>query len=386
MKKRRSNTQLSTSTGLKWLLNALFIGILITFATPASAQLIAEVFDTYESGLLSITGSAGGWYLPAGASTSASVVSYTFFKSFPNSVYFTSQFNAETKRTGLPATASGTISFWFKGTPDNGLNSESLKINILEGSLSSPNISLSFNCGGNCSAYEPQVQASINGGTYTIGSFSTSTDFHFLNIDFTTSTARYTLDNGTPSGWETLPLNFTGAIKTISFYGGNQAGKWRLWVDNFGGYYSGTSCGENALCGNCLSITACENAGCYWLNDTCFWFPTSPASNFLGYYASNSSFATPTTLVLNWVDFAKPFIETLGNWTSAFQENFNIASATESGLNLGLVIPQAKGYLGFIEDFLGGLPLGEFFIILLTFLILIIAFRVIHKISTLIKP
>jgi len=376
--------QLDNLKHLKTHLNASIFIFLLFFAIPAHGQLLEDNFDTYDYGLLHITGATGGWYLPAGASTSASVVQNTFFKSFPNSIYLTSEFNNNTDRT-LPAMATGTLSFWFKAVLDSEIHGETISIFLKESG--SVKLWLRFACGGgNCGAWPAEVQTNVEGTWYTIGSFATSTDWHFLNVDFSTSTANYTLDNGTPSGWKKIYASFMGGVKTITLFGGGQTGKIRLWLDNFGGYYSGISCGENALCGNCFSITACENAGCYWLNDTCFWFPTSPASDFLGYYASNSSFATPTTLVLNWVDFAKPFIETLGNWTSAFQENFNVASATESGLALGLVIPQAKGYVKFIDDFLGGLPLGELLTACLTILLLIIVFRIIKTIAGLLKP
>jgi hypothetical protein len=376
--------QLIGRGGLKWLLNASILGFLLLFGLPASAQLLQDNFDTYDYGWLSITGASGGWYLPASASTSASVESNTFFESFPNSVYFTSEFNSDTEKT-LSTMATGTLSFWFKASPDDTINSESINIYLKEsGSIK---LWFKFLCGGgDCSTWEPEVRNHYSGGSTFIGSFSTSTDFHFLSIDFTTSTANYTLDNGTPSGWQNIYSNFTGDIKTISLYGGSQTGKWRLWVDSFGDYFSAGSCGEGAYCGNCSSITSCENAGCYWLNETCFWFPVSPASGFSEYYASNTSFATPTAFVLNLVDFSKPFIETLGNWTSAFQENFNIASATASGLNLGLFIPEAKGYLDYIDSFFGDLPVGEFFTLLLTILILIIVFRVIKSIVGFLKP
>jgi hypothetical protein len=170
-------------------------------------------------------------------------------------------------------------------------------------------------------------------------------------------------------------------IHTLAYTGANP-----VYLDLINTHaLASSSCGVDD-CGLCNSTSTCYAAGCHWQNDFCYWFSPATTTDFSIYYAANSSFATPTAFILGWVDFAKPFMENLGNWIGAFKEKFDLSDAALKGAELGDSIPISRGYLDLIDDFFDGLPVSEMFLTFLTILLLIVIFRVIKALVNFLKP
>lgn len=180
----------------------------------------------------------------------------------------------------------------------------------------------------------------------------------------------------------TNSFNYIGGfrIHTSAYYGANP-----VFLDLVNTYGATGECGSNN-CSFCNSSSTCSLVGCYWLNNYCYWFVPTTTSDFTSYYASNSSFATPTAFITGWVDFTKPFLETLGNWIGAFNERFNATTADLKGSELGSAIPEARGYIEVFDDFFGGLPVSELLITFLTILLLIVIFRIVRALVNFLKP
>jgi hypothetical protein len=358
-----------------WPVIASICVIFLAVALPIKAQQVfIDTFDYYHAGNLN---GQGKWILydVMGATLSGQVVGTNWY-SAPYSAKFTTWAGGSGSERPFNPTASGSLSFNFYFSGYNGAGSDYIAFYLNVATDTSGTILGTLHC--------EQAPPDCDTGEAWLTGIPKET-WNYLRIDFNAPNQYRVTINASTTDWLTTEDSWTTLSSFAVWNGGFGSGTFNFYIDNIGGSVI-NYCGENASCGFCNSSTTCVNAGCYWLNDTCFWFPVYEISDFNLYYASNSSFATPTAFVLNWVSFTGPFVETLGNWTSAFQDKFNLASATERGLVLGQSIPEARGYLEMVDNFFLGLPVSEAFITILTILLLVIIFRVIKAIVGFLKP
>lgn len=156
-------------------------------------------------------------------------------------------------------------------------------------------------------------------------------------------------------------------------------------------------CGTELDCIYCENQTDCENNNCFW---TQLWvgynvfecFPTqSLIEEILGndldcapFYASNSSYATPTGIFDSLCGVSGGIINYLSSWISHFSNLFDLTQARQKGIEFGEAIPKARGYIDFFNNIFGNLPIGEIVIIYLTVLIAVIIFRITRHTKSLI--
>jgi len=145
-------------------------------------------------------------------------------------------------------------------------------------------------------------------------------------------------------------------------------------------------CGPDDLLQFCENETDCENNGGHWINDYCWQYQETEFTDFTSYYEQNSSFSEPTIFVSNLASFSWPLIQNVGNFLAIFSSNFSVASASASGNQLGSAIAQARGYLDTINDFFGGLPIGQALSIYLIILLGVGVFRIAVKLFHLARP
>lgn len=136
----------------------------------------------------------------------------------------------------------------------------------------------------------------------------------------------------------------------------------------------------------CETQEECETFGGYWVANFCW--ETEPPSiySWEAYYSEHSKFATPTSMIASLVNLTAPILETTGGWLVALESIFNVPEASQKGAELGEAIPTARGYLATINNFLGGFPISEAFILFIVITIAIGVFRIIRNIIALIKP
>lgn len=112
-----------------------------------------------------------------------------------------------------------------------------------------------------------------------------------------------------------------------------------------------------------------------------------PFQNWSDYYASNSErFTTSTPLFENWADTFEPLINWIGSTILSFQIYFDVDVAAAKGVEMGNAIATARGYVESIDDFFGGLPLSAVFIFYLITAIVVIVYRLVRGLLTIIVP
>ena len=109
--------------------------------------------------------------------------------------------------------------------------------------------------------------------------------------------------------------------------------------------------------------------------------------SWLAYYSEHSEkFETSTLLFTNMAETFEPMIFWIGNTILFFQDYFNPSEAGEKGETTGEAVAIARGHLETIDDFFGGLPLSTIFIFYLITAIVVIVYRLVRGILTIIIP
>jgi hypothetical protein len=112
-----------------------------------------------------------------------------------------------------------------------------------------------------------------------------------------------------------------------------------------------------------------------------------PFETWLGYYqAKSEKFTEPTVLFTSIAGAFSPIADKMGEISLYIKNLFNPLEASAKGTQLGQAIPTARGYLGSIDSFFGGLPLSTFFLFYLVVIGVIITYKVVLQIIHIIKP
>lgn len=112
-----------------------------------------------------------------------------------------------------------------------------------------------------------------------------------------------------------------------------------------------------------------------------------PIPSWLDYYAEHSErFTTSTPLFINWAGTIEPLISWVGNIALFFQQYFDPDVARAKGEDMGNAVAIARGYLESIDDFFGGLPLSTVFLFYLITALVVIVYRIVKGILTIIVP
>lgn len=112
-----------------------------------------------------------------------------------------------------------------------------------------------------------------------------------------------------------------------------------------------------------------------------------PFEEWQTYYSEHSErFATSTPIFNTMAETFSPVISWFGNTILFFNNYFNPELAGEKGEEIGNSIRTARGYLESIDDFFGGLPISTIFIFYLITTIVVIIYRLIKGILTIIIP
>ncbi len=112
-----------------------------------------------------------------------------------------------------------------------------------------------------------------------------------------------------------------------------------------------------------------------------------PFGSWPEYYAEHSErYDTPTPLYNTLAESFEPLINNIGNIVIFFNNYFDKQLASERGAEFGNVIPVFRGYLDQFNDFFGGLPVSEFLLFYLITGILVIIYRIVRGILTILIP
>jgi len=105
------------------------------------------------------------------------------------------------------------------------------------------------------------------------------------------------------------------------------------------------------------------------------------------YYSEHSErFATSTPIFNSMAETFEPLITRIGNTILFFNNYFNPETAGNKGEEIGNAVRTARGYLESIDDFFGGLPISTIFIFYLITTIVVIIYRLVKGILTIIIP
>lgn len=111
-----------------------------------------------------------------------------------------------------------------------------------------------------------------------------------------------------------------------------------------------------------------------------------PIEDWPSYYSEHSTFATSTELFDNWADTFYPVIDWISKIVLFSQDYFEPDTAKAKGEDMGNAVAIGRGYLENIDDFFGGLPISTIFIFYLITALVIIVYRLIKGILTIIVP
>jgi len=112
-----------------------------------------------------------------------------------------------------------------------------------------------------------------------------------------------------------------------------------------------------------------------------------PFGSWPEYYAEHSEkYDTPTPLYDNLAWTFEPLINNIGNIIIFFNSYFDKQLASEKGAEFGNVVPVFRGYLDQFNDFFGGLPISELLLFYLITAILVIIYRIVRGILTILFP
>lgn len=158
------------------------------------------------------------------------------------------------------------------------------------------------------------------------------------------------------------------------------------WYDKTDECRYGTGhCGEGLELQLCDNKADCETNGGYWYDDFCFFYPKSELLDWEAYYDEHGDYATPSAWISGVASSTGGLLSKIGGFLGAFDENFDLNLAYSRGKELGSALPVARGYLAIIDDFLGGLPIGELLIFTFVLMLAVGTFRVIRNLVQLFK-
>lgn len=132
---------------------------------------------------------------------------------------------------------------------------------------------------------------------------------------------------------------------------------------------------------SCTNQNDCENVGGTWYGGVCTAGTNVPITSWDDYYNDHGTGKSPSGIVEDIASVFQSFLDKLGVYILSFNNTFNPATASQYGASLGSIIPEARGFLVPIDDFLGqGLPVAEIIIFCLLILVGITVFRAIARI------
>ena len=149
--------------------------------------------------------------------------------------------------------------------------------------------------------------------------------------------------------------------------------------------YTTAECGEGLLVLFCTTQETCEANGGYWYDDFCWTSPKTTLTSWEDYYNTNGEQETPTAFVDGLATAIGGFYSKIGGFLDTFNASFDLRGAYQRGNDFGSAIPVARGYLGIINSFCGNLPVGEFFMFILIFMLAVGVFRIVRNLIQLIK-
>jgi hypothetical protein len=145
-------------------------------------------------------------------------------------------------------------------------------------------------------------------------------------------------------------------------------------------------CGEGINLQFCDTGEDCEGAGGYWYDDYC-WLSAPPEifTDWDTYYDLYGDYATASEWITGVASTSFGFFQNIGGFLTTFGDRFDLQEAYQKGKNFGKAIPLARGYLGLLNDFAGDLPIGEFFIFILVFMLAVGVYRLVRSLIQLVK-
>jgi hypothetical protein len=145
-------------------------------------------------------------------------------------------------------------------------------------------------------------------------------------------------------------------------------------------------CNEGLELVFCKNQSDCENAGGNWYSDFCFLYPKpSYFIDFNDYYAEYGDYASPSAFVLSIASPTNDLFSGLGGFVESFNTTFDLQAAYTRGKAYGSAIPLARSYLSALDSFAGNLPIGEFFVFALVFMLAVGVFRALKGLFQLVK-
>lgn len=135
----------------------------------------------------------------------------------------------------------------------------------------------------------------------------------------------------------------------------------------------------------CTTEEDCTNNGGYWYDDFCWTNPKSTLTSWEDYYDIHGEGEVPTEFVNGLAASIGDFISKVGGFLTTFNASFDKRAAYQRGQDFGSYLPIARGYLGILDTFAGNLPIGDFFLFVLIFMLAVGVFRVVRIIIQLIK-
>ena len=140
---------------------------------------------------------------------------------------------------------------------------------------------------------------------------------------------------------------------------------------------TGGTCTASTL-GWCQSQSTCEAVNGHWYGGICNSVPqlSLGIESWADYYTANGSYETPSAIVSTIAGVFQTILDQIGTFIMSFNSTFSPTIADADGNSLGLVIPQARGFLIPINDFLGnGFPISELLIFCLLTAMAVAVFR-----------
>lgn len=156
------------------------------------------------------------------------------------------------------------------------------------------------------------------------------------------------------------------------------------WFQNTCNYGTG-ACGEGVLLQFCENFEDCNTNSGYWYEDFCWSEPETEIISWYDYYTDNGEYATASTWVLSLASTTSTHFKNVAGFLSGFNNFFDLQTAYQKGLELGGIIPTARGYLFILDSFAGGLPFSLLFIFSLIFLLAVGVFRIVRNLLQILK-
>lgn len=145
-------------------------------------------------------------------------------------------------------------------------------------------------------------------------------------------------------------------------------------------------CGEGLELVFCNNQSDCENAGGNWYSNFCFLYPKPTYFiDFNDYYTEYGDYASPSAFVLSIASPTNDLFSGLGGFVESFNTTFDLQTAYTRGKVYGSAIPLARSYLKALDSFAGNLPIGEFFVFALVFMLAVGVFRALKGLFQLVK-